>query len=92
MIVIPAAGPRAAVLGSINAPAIYELKPGETIQQVLALSGGLPVLAAPQKAQLERIKPQRAVARNVEDFSLDADGLARTLQAGDVLTVFQISA
>lgn len=91
VIVIPAAGPRAAVLGSINAPAIYELKPGETIQQVLALSGGLPVLAAPQKAQLERINPQRAVARYVEDFSLDAAGLARTLQAGDVLTVFQIS-
>ena len=88
---IPAAGPRVAVLGSVNVPAIYELLPGETIQQVLALSGGLPVLAAPQKAQLERINPSRAVARFVEDFALDAQGLARPLQAGDVLTVFQIS-
>jgi len=91
VIVIPATGPRAAVLGSVNAPAIYELKPGETIQQVLALSGGLPVLAAPQKAQLERINPRRTVARYVEDFSLDDAGLARPLQAGDVLTIFQIS-
>lgn len=91
VIVIPAAGPRAALLGSVNAPAVYELKPGETIQHVLALSGGLPVLAAPQKAQLERINPLRPVARFVEDFSLDAAGLARPLRAGDVLTVFQIS-
>lgn len=91
VIFIPPAGPRAAVLGTINAPAVYELLPGETIAQVLALSGGLPVLAAPQKAQLERVNPARAVARYVEDFALDASGLARPLQAGDVLTVFQIS-
>ena len=91
VIFIPPAGPRAAVLGSVNAPAVYELLPGETLAQVLALSGGLPVLAAPQKAQLERVNPARAVARYVEDFALDAAGLARPLQAGDVLTVFQIS-
>jgi protein involved in polysaccharide export with SLBB domain len=91
VIFIPPAGPRAAVLGTVNAPAVYELLPGETIAQVLALSGGLPVLAAPQKAQLERVNPARAVARYVEDFALDVAGLARPLQAGDVLTVFQIS-
>ena len=91
VIVIPPAGARAALLGTLNAPAIYELKAGDSIESVLALSGGLPALAAPQKAQLERLDAQRDIPRYVEDFALDAKGLQRPLQAGDMLTVFQIS-
>jgi protein involved in polysaccharide export with SLBB domain len=88
---IPPAGPRAALLGTLNAPAIYELRAGETINDILALSGGLPTLAAPQKAQLERVDARRDIARYIEDFALDAPGLAQPLKAGDILTVFQIS-
>ncbi len=91
IIVIPPAGARAALLGMINMPAIYELKAGESVQEVLDLSGGLPVLASPQEALLERLNAQRDIPRYVEDFALDANGLKRTLQGGDVLTVFQIS-
>jgi len=91
VIYIPPAGPRAALLGTINAPAIYELRPGETIAQVLALSGGLPTLAAPQKAQLERVDANRDIPRYVEDFALDAQGQKLKLKGGDILTVFQIS-
>ncbi len=91
VIYIPAAGARAAVLGTTNAPAIYELRPGETIGQVLALSGGLPMLASPHKAQLERVDANRDIARYVEDFALDATGMKQPMKAGDVLTVFQIS-
>ena len=91
IIYIPPAGSRAAVLGTINAPAIYELRSNETIAQVLALSGGLPTLAAPQKAQLERVDANRDIARYVEDFALDAAGQKQVLKSGDILTVFQIS-
>jgi len=91
ILVIPPAGARAAVLGTVNAPAIYELKTGETIRDVLALTGGLPTLAAPQKAQLERVNASNEIARYVQDFALDESGLGTQLQAGDVLTVFQIS-
>ncbi len=91
VIYIPPAGARAALLGTINAPAIYELRPGETIAQVLALSGGLPTLAAPQKAQLERVDANRDIPRYVEDFALDAQGQKLALKGGDILTVFQIS-
>jgi protein involved in polysaccharide export with SLBB domain len=91
IIYIPPAGQRAAVLGTINAPAIYELRSYETIAQVLALSGGLPTLAAPQKAQLERVDANRDIARYVEDFALDAAGQKLVLKGGDILTVFQIS-
>lgn len=88
---IPPAGSRAALLGTLNAPAIYELKAGETISDIMAMSGGLPTLAAPQKAQLERVDSRREIARYVEDFALDTAGLAQPLKAGDILTVFQIS-
>ena len=91
IIYIPPAGARAALLGTINAPAIYELRNNETINQILNMSGGLPTLAAPQKAQLERVDAKRDIARYVEDFALDAKGLGLVLKAGDILTVFQIS-
>ncbi len=91
IIFIPPAGARAALLGTINAPAIYELRANETINQILNMSGGLPTLAAPQKAQLERVDANREIARYVEDIALDAKGLDLALQAGDILTVFQIS-
>ena len=91
IIFIPAAGQRAALLGTINAPAIYELKSGETVNQILALSGGLPTLAAPQKAQLERVDASRDIARYVEDFALDTKGLGLVVKGGDIITVFQVS-
>lgn len=91
IVYIPPAGARAALLGTMNAPAIYELRNSETINQILSLSGGLPALAAPQKAQLERVDAKRTIARYVEDFALDANGLGLVLHAGDILTIFQIS-
>ncbi len=91
IIYIPAAGDRAALLGTINAPAIYELKTGETVNTILGMSGGLPTLAAPQKAQLERVDANREIARYVEDFALDQKGLSLVLKAGDIVTVFQVS-
>ncbi|OGB33291.1 MAG: hypothetical protein A3F78_16485 [Burkholderiales bacterium RIFCSPLOWO2_12_FULL_61_40] len=91
IIFIPPASARAALLGTINAPAIYELRPNETISEILGMSGGLPTLAAPQKAQLERLDANRDIARYVEDFALDQKGLGLVLKAGDIVTVFQIS-
>jgi protein involved in polysaccharide export with SLBB domain len=90
IIYIPPAGPRAALLGTINAPAIYELRAGETINDVLSLSGGLPTLAAPQKAQLDRVDANQEIARYVQELALDAKGLGLPLKAGDILTVLQV--
>ena len=91
IIYIPPARARVAVLGSVNVPAVYEIQKGETIGQLLALTGGLPTLALPQRAQLERVDQAREVARYVEDFALDSKGQALMLQAGDMVTVFPIS-
>jgi len=92
VIVFPAAGPRVAVLGSVNTPAVFELAgPEASVSQVMALAGGMPVLATPLKVQLERINPAERVARQVESFALDTAGQARRLRDGDMLTVFPIS-
>lgn len=91
VIVIPPAGPRVAIVGAFDQPAIYELKGTDSVGQVLALGGGLPVLATPAKALLERIEPGAAQPRSVEDIALDAAGLARPLRDGDILTLFGIS-
>jgi protein involved in polysaccharide export with SLBB domain len=91
IIFIPPARARVAVMGSVNVAAVYEINKGETIGQLLALTGGLPTLAAPQRAQLERVDQSRSVARYVEDFALDAKGQSLALQAGDMVTVFPIS-
>lgn len=92
VIVIPPVGPRVAVTGALDTAAIYELKPGgNTLGDVLALSGGVPALASTAKALLERIDPGQTPPRRVQDLSLDATGLQQTLRDGDVLTLLGIS-
>ncbi|HSO47738.1 MAG TPA: SLBB domain-containing protein, partial [Rhizobiaceae bacterium] len=91
VVVIPPVGPRVAVMGAFEQPAIYELKGTDSIAEVLALGGGLSVLAKPGKALLERIDPAADSPRHVEDFALDAAGLQRPLRDGDILTLFEIS-
>ncbi len=74
--------------GAIDSPAIYELKgASESVREVLRYAGGAPVLADPNRAQLERIDPSKARARFVEEFRLDDEGLQKALRDGDVLTL-----
>lgn len=91
VIVIPPVGPRVAVLGAFNQPAIYELKGADSIGSLLALGGGVSVLTTTAKALLERIDQSATPARQVEDFALDPAGLKRPLRDGDILTLFEIS-
>lgn len=91
VIVIPPVGPQVAVHGAVDQPAIYELRDGETVGQILALGGGVSVLATTQVAVLERIEPQRSPARRVQHLSLDESGLQLPLQDGDVLMMLGIS-
>lgn len=87
-IVIPAAKGFVALSGKVANSAVYELAgDGETIGSMLAVAGGLPVVADPKRAQLERLDPNKKPARTVEAFALDAQGLAKKLRSGDLLTV-----
>jgi protein involved in polysaccharide export with SLBB domain len=92
VIVFPPAGPRVAVTGSLNSPAIYELLRNDTpIREVLALSGGMTILADSQRGQLERLDNGAKSRREVESFALDEAGQGRRMRDGDLLTLFAIS-
>jgi len=82
-------GPLAAVAGSVNAPAIYELKGATTLEKLIEWSGGLATTAQTRTATLERIDARHA--RVVDKFSLDRTALARPLQDGDLVTVLQVT-
>ena len=59
---------------------------------MLRYAGGAPVLANPNRVQLERIDPAQPLAtRFVETFRLDAAGLQTALRDGDVVTLLAIS-
>ena len=89
VIYISPVGPQIAVLGSVNEPGIYELRGDTTIASALQFSGGLTSLAGTDRVLLERIEDHRA--RRVDQFGLDASGMQRLIQDGDVLRVFPLS-
>jgi protein involved in polysaccharide export with SLBB domain len=91
-IYIPPAGGFVALVGKVNTPAVYELKSdNDTIESMLEISGGLPVIADPRHAFLERINPEKSHPRTVEEFALEGAGLKRPLKNGDVLNVISIT-
>jgi protein involved in polysaccharide export with SLBB domain len=91
-ILIPSAGGFVALTGKVNSPAVYELKTGsDTVESLLDVAGGLPVVADPRRAFLERIDPTTNHPRSVEQFALEGQGLKRTLKNGDVLNVTSIT-
>lgn len=89
VIYIPSVGPLVAIAGSVNVPAIYEIKSKPSLEEAIALAGGLTTTAAVEKVTLERIAKRKT--RVVEEFKFDQAGLARTLDDGDLVTVFSIS-
>ena len=82
-------GPLTALAGSVNNPAIFELKGATNIGQLIDLSGGLSTTAQTRKASIERIDDRQT--RTVDQFSLDYDGLHRSLKDGDLVSVYSIS-
>ncbi len=91
-IFIPTAVGHVALVGKVNTPAIYELKTAnDSIESLLDYAGGMPVVADPRRAFLERIDASRNQPRSVEQFALSGEGLKRTLKDGDVLNVTSIT-
>ena len=88
MIFIPSVGPLAAVTGSVNTPAVFELKAGNTLNDLLTWAGGLSSTAKGGKVTVERTSDR--TLRTVDEFTLDQAGLARSLRDGDLVTVFAI--
>lgn len=89
VIYIPAIGKLAAVSGSVNIPAIYEVNDKTTLGDLIGLAGGLSTTAASGKVTVERIESRKK--RTVAEFTLDTEGQSRALQDGDLVTVLALS-
>jgi len=102
VIYFPSVGPLVAINGSVNIPAIFELKPPPTSNEqrsttndqgslgaLIAWAGGLTSVASAQKATIERIDNHKA--REVVEVKLDAAGLADKLHNGDLVTIYAVT-
>src|SRR6266581_1320497 len=88
VVYIPPVGPLVAVTGSVNVPAVYELRQSTVLFDLIRWAGGLATTAAGQKATVERIEDHKA--RKVEEFPLDMGGLSRAVRDGDLVTVYSL--
>jgi protein involved in polysaccharide export with SLBB domain len=89
VIYIPHVGPLVAISGSVNQPAIYELRKLTPLGDAVDLAGGLTTIAETKRVALERIS--QGADRRFEEFALDADGMKRQLRGGDIVRIFPIS-
>ena len=89
VIYFPPAGPLAAVSGNVKNPAIYELKGPASVITLLDYAGGLTTVAQTKTVTIERIENRER--RVVDQFTLDAGGMARTVKDGDLVSLYPIS-
>jgi protein involved in polysaccharide export with SLBB domain len=90
VIYIPPVGPQVAVAGSVNAPAIYELKSADstTVGEILELAAGLTNVASREIVRLERVDERRM--RSITEVALDAPGRGTVLHDGDLLELMAV--
>lgn len=89
VIYIPPVGPLVAIAGSVNNPAIYELKNEKTVSQVIEIAGGLNAVAFHGRVQIERIVDNNRQVVFESDLS-DAKTKEMTLRPGDMVKVYQV--
>ena len=88
VIFIPPVGPQVAMVGSVNTPAVYELKGNTTLAEAVKLAGGFTALTDNNKATVERVEQgDHQTFRRVEDFPLNDSGLSRLLQNADIVRI-----
>lgn len=78
-------GPQVALIGSVNRPAVVELKGSETVSDALAYVGGLSTVADVRRVAIERLSERND--RRVVELALPQDGSQR-LNNGDVVRAF----
>ena len=99
IIFVPPAGPRVLLQGKIQRPGIYELKPGDTLEDLIFFSGGLTPAARLDQVEIARILPpsERGSTPWVKafinvDFTrlLNDPAISFPLNDGDVITILPV--
>lgn len=89
VIYVPPVGSLVAITGSVNVPAIYELKKESSLADLIAWSGGLSSTAMGQKVTLERIENRST--RKVDEYTLGQSAPMVRLRDGDLVTVYSVT-
>jgi protein involved in polysaccharide export with SLBB domain len=85
---IPAAGPQAAITGSIRVPAIYELRTGETIGDLIEAAGHTTAMSSTARISVDRAG--QGEHREAMELPFNAGSLAAPLADGDILRIYPI--
>jgi polysaccharide export outer membrane protein len=88
VIYIPPIGPLAAVTGSVNNPAIFELKGPTTLGALMGYAGGLATTAQSKQVTVERIDQRQG--RTVDQLDYNATTATRAVHDGDLVSVLAI--
>jgi polysaccharide export outer membrane protein len=99
VIFVPLAGVQVGIVGAVRRSAIFELKEGEGLRDLLSFAGGLQAEASLARVQIDRVLPPEQRRPGVERTLVDVD--VRALLAGgpaprlfdrDVVSVFTVLA
>jgi len=78
-------GTQVALIGSVNRPAVFELKPGETVADLLRMAGGFSAVADRSRLAVERLDERASV--RIAQLPMPASASA-ALTTGDVVRAF----
>ena len=82
---ISPAGPEVAITGSVKSPAIYEMRSGETVGDLIKMAGQTTAIASSARISLDRV--EQSQLRNTVEVDFSSAGLATALADGDILRI-----
>jgi len=85
---IPHVGPLVAISGSVNTPAIYEMKDSSTLNDLIEVAGDLSTVADASKVTIDRFVDHQA--RKTLEFPYDEQSRPLPLKDGDIVRVFSM--
>lgn len=93
---VPLVQRRVAIDGQVRRTARYEMKPGETLRDLITFAGGFRPEAVVSRVQIDRVLPPEERRPGVDRVLIDVpvqdiDDAAIELRDGDMVTVFAIS-
>ena len=85
VVYVGAVGPQVGLIGSVNKSSVFELKPGETIEDLLRMAGGFTAVADRSRLAIERLDDRNDI--RIVQVSLPG-GLSSKPNSGDVIRAF----
>jgi protein involved in polysaccharide export with SLBB domain len=84
----PHVGPLVAISGSVNTPAIYEMKENSRLSDLIEIAGDLNTVADTSKITIDRFVEHQS--RKTMEFPYDEQSRSLPLEDGDIVRVFSI--